>query len=110
MYQTVDGVEEFQILIKKEPAVIAYFSTEGCSVCKVLKPKVGRMVMDSFPEIKLIYVDAGLQPGIAAKANVFVSPTIVAFFDGQECIRRSRAVDTLQFIHDLSRYYRILFH
>ena len=109
LYKSVENEAEFLSQTGKEPAVIAYFSTESCSVCKVLKPKLGGIVKEYFPKMNLLFIDVELHPEIAARYNVFVSPTLLAFFDGQECLRRSRAIDTEQLIHDLSRYYRILF-
>ncbi len=37
MFTEIITLEEYKQIIQKEAAVLAYFSTEECNVCKVLK-------------------------------------------------------------------------
>ncbi len=109
MFQEIKSLDEFLTLKEENAAVLAYFSTEACSVCKVLKPKVEEMVTAKFPKMKLVYVKSDVLPDVAAQNSVFAAPTIVVFFDGRETIRKSRAfgVDELQ--QEIARYYSMLF-
>ena len=108
MFTEVKSLEEFNQL-KEEAALLAYFSTEACSVCKVLKPKVEAMVSAEFPEIKLAYVKSEVLPEVAAQNQVFAAPTILVFFDGREYIRKSRNVGVSELQEAIARPYELMF-
>lgn len=109
MFKEIKSLEEFLILKEEQAAVLVYFSTDACSVCKVLKPKLEEMVRMEFPEMHLINVSSDVLPEIAAKNNVFTAPVIVVFFDGRETIRKSRSISIVELQREISRYYSMLF-
>ena len=41
MFIEIQSFEEFLKLKEEEPALLAYFSTEACNVCKVLNQSSG---------------------------------------------------------------------
>ncbi|MCE4563387.1 thioredoxin family protein [Maribellus sp. CM-23] len=108
MFTEVKSLEEFNQL-KEEAALLAYFSTEACSVCKVLKPKVEAMVSAEFPQIKLAYIKSEVLPEVAAQNQVFTAPTILVFFDGREYIRKSRNVGVGELQEAIARPYELMF-
>ena len=108
MFTEVKSLDEFNQL-KEEAALLAYFSTEACSVCKVLKPKVEAMISGKFPEIKLAYVKSEVLPEVAAQNQVFAAPTILVFFDGREYIRKSRNVGVSELQEAIARPYELMF-
>jgi len=107
--QNIYSREEFSALLSTHPAVLAYFSTPDCSVCKVLKPKVKELLASDFPEVRFVYIDCIQHPDIAAQQNVFAVPTIVVFFDGRETIRKSRSFGIGELHDSLVRPYQLLF-
>lgn len=109
MYQHIENPEEFEKLMAQQPAVLVYFSTLECNVCKVLKPKVMELVQSEFPEISLVYVETNLQPEIAAQNRIFAAPTLLVYFDGKEFIRKSRNLSIDQLLQELQRPYRLMF-
>lgn len=108
MFTEVKSLDEFNQL-KEETALLAYFSTEACSVCKVLKPKVEAMVNAEFPQIKLAYIKSEVLPEVAAQNQVFTAPTILVFFDGREYIRKSRNVGVSELQEAIARPYELMF-
>ncbi len=107
--ETIQSIQEFDQVLANNEAVLAYFSTEICSVCKVLKPKVSEMITESFPEMKMVYIQSDKLPELAAQNSVFAAPTVVVFFAGRETIRKSRAfgIDELRF--EIERPYSMMF-
>ena len=103
------SIDEFSNVLKENEAVLACFSTENCSVCKVLKPKVEEMLSKSFPRIRAVYIQSDQLPELAAQLSVFSAPTVVVFFDGRESIRKSRAFGIDQLKGEISRPYNLLF-
>jgi thioredoxin-like negative regulator of GroEL len=107
--KSIESIQEFEQILADHDAVLAYFSTEICSVCKVLKPKVIEMVRESFPKMKMIFVGSDKFPELAAQNRVFAAPTIVVFFAGRETIRKSRAFGVDELRREIQRPYSLIF-
>ncbi len=109
MFVEIQSFEEFLKLKDEEPALLAYFSTEICNVCKVLKPKVSELVQNEFPKIKLAYIKSDKLPEVAAQNQVFIAPTILVFFEGREYIRKSRNIGIGELQREIERPYSMIF-
>lgn len=107
--KTIESIQEFESLLEENDAVLAYFSTEACNVCKVLKPKVIQMIGESFPKVKMVYVQSDKLPEVAAPNRVFAAPTVVVFFAGRETIRKSRAFGLDELKSEIQRPYSMMF-
>ena len=103
-------LKEVQALIAREKGVLLYFSSDTCSVCKVLKPKVAELLQEEFPHLQVRYVNTELSPLISGQFRVFTIPTILIFFDGREQARFSRNISLQQLDQALSRPYSMLFN
>ncbi len=107
--ESVFTLPEVDALIREEKALLIYFSAEGCSVCKTLRPKVREMITGTFPKMRSIYVDTERSPLIAGQHRVFSIPTILLFFEGKEHMRLSRNIALYQLEDVISRPYHMLF-
>lgn len=105
----VKSYNEFLEFLEKEPAILAYFSTDQCNVCKVLKPKVEELLTTHFPQIKMLYVKSDKLPEAAAQNRVFAAPTILVYFDGREYIRKSRNIGVGELKKEIERPYSMIF-
>lgn len=109
MFVEIHSFGEFLKLKETEPVLLTYFSTEVCSVCKVLKPKVEKLIQTEFPKIKLVYINSDKLPEVAAQSQVFAAPTILIFIDGKEYIRKSRNIGVSELQREIERPYSMLF-
>lgn len=109
MFTEIQSLKEFNTLKQEEPALLGYFSTEACNVCKVLKPKVAELIVEEFPQVKLAYVKSDVLPDVAGQHQVFAAPTILVFFDGRETIRKSRNIGIDELRKEISRPYSMIF-
>lgn len=109
MFVEIKSFEEFIKLKEEEPALLGYFSTEACNVCKVLKPKVAELIQTEFPKIKLIYIKSDSLPEVAAQNQVFAAPTIIVYFEGREYIRKSRNIGIGELQREIERPYSMIF-
>ncbi len=107
--KSTQSIKEFEALVQKEAATLAYFSHDQCNVCKVLKPKVEELLAEKFPKIKAIYCNTQSSPEIAATQSVFAVPTIIVWFEGKETYRFSRNVGLQQLEEALKRPYSLFF-
>ena len=95
--------------IESEKGVLLYFSSDSCSVCKVLRPKVAELLHEQFPLMVSHYVDIEKSPVISGQFRVFTIPTIIIFFEGKEHVRYSRNISMHQLEESLSRPYDLIF-
>lgn len=109
MFTEVSSFDDFLALKEKEMALLCYFSTEACNVCKVLKPKVVELIENEFPKIKLVYIQSDKQPEVAAQNRVFAAPTIIVYFEGREYIRKSRNIGIMELQNEIERPYSMIF-
>ncbi len=109
MIPEIKTFEEFSELKEQEPALLAYFSTVACNVCKILKPKVAELLEVNFPLMKMVYIPSDELPEIAAQNQIFTAPTIVVFFEGREYIRKSRNIGINELQNEIERPYLLLF-
>ncbi len=109
MFTEIVSFEHFLKIKKEEPAVLAYFSTDTCNVCKVLKPKVAQLIQSRFPKIKPVYVKSDELPEVAAQHQVFTAPTILVYFEGREHIRKSRNIGIDELHNEILRPYSLIF-
>lgn len=103
------NMDALQAKIHKEKAVLLYFSSPSCSVCKVLKPKVAELLRTKFPLMLSHYVDTEKSPVISGQFSVFTIPTILIFFEGKEQVRYSRNISMHQLEAAIERPYQLIF-
>jgi len=109
MYKNLFQIDEFEEFIKSNSAALIYFSTPGCSVCKVLKPKTFDFINENFPLIKPAYVDFEKAKELAAQNSIFTVPVIIIYFEGKEFVRKARNFNFSDLYEDVNRAYSLLF-
>ncbi len=95
--------------INTNEAVLLYFSTQQCRVCKVLKPKIHDMLQEHFPKTKMFYVDIEKIPEAGGHFSVFAAPTIIFFLDKNEFLRQSRNIGVMELASRIERPYSLFF-
>ena len=105
----VATLEELRETIAREAAVLVYFSTPDCRVCQALRSKVAELLARELPRLRGVYLDCAASPDAAAQYGVFSVPTLIAFFEGREWIRKGRNVGLDELRADLGRPYGLLF-
>ncbi|MGA7837447.1 MAG: thioredoxin family protein [Ignavibacteriaceae bacterium] len=109
MYKDLLRIDEFNEFIKTNSAALIYFSTPGCNVCKVLKPKTLNFINENFPLIKLAYVDCEKSKELAAQNSIFTVPVIIIYFEGKEFVRKTRNFNFSDLYEEVNRAYSLLF-
>ncbi len=95
--------------LMKESALILYFTSPECSVCKVLKPKISEMVSKKFPLIRLEFIDVTAHKALAGQFGIFTVPVLLVFFEGKEFFRKVRNISVHELEKTLERPYRLFF-
>jgi thioredoxin-like negative regulator of GroEL len=96
---------ESEILKKlsESKVLVAYFSQESCSVCKVLRPKV-ETIVGNYSNLVFRYIDTTKYPNLSGQNMIFTIPTILLFFRGKEVKRWSRYLSIEEIKSELDRY------
>ena len=106
---SIHNPEEYRELLSDHPAVLCYFSTPDCTVCRVLKPKVMDMVSARFPEMSTAWIDMERSPLVSGQLRIFSAPTILVYFEGKENLRKSRNISLSELEREIGRIYALLF-
>lgn len=109
----MEGIYDLELLQEKkvtEKGLLLYFSTESCSVCKVLKPRVEELLLESFPKISSFYIDVDKSPLVSGQHQVFTIPTILLYFDSREHARFSRNISIHQLEDAIRKSYSMIFN
>jgi thioredoxin-like negative regulator of GroEL len=101
--------EQAEGFIKKEIASLLYFYSDSCAPCVSLRPKVIELLENSFPKMKLAFVNSAIYPLVAANFNVFSNPALLIFFEGKEYNRLSKYVSISQLEEIIDRPYQMVF-
>jgi thioredoxin 1 len=101
--------DELVQLVGSNMAVALYFSSPGCGVCQVLKPKVFELFQQEFPNIVLAEVDCAEAVELAAQQGIHVVPSLLVFFDRRETLRLSRNFSLAALRDQLMRPYSMCF-
>jgi thioredoxin-like negative regulator of GroEL len=109
LFKNVPSIHNLNDTVAQEQAVLVYFSHHNCNVCNVLRPKVGHMMENHFPQVVLYYVDILHLSEAKSQYAVFAVPTLLVFFDGKEYIREGRYVNLEKFHERLSKLYNLYF-
>lgn len=103
--QTLDSIQQ---LLSNQNAVMLYFSSPGCGVCQVLKPKLTEALIQEYPAFHIESIDISANPEIASHFTVFAIPTVLVFFEGKEFVRKSRNMSVGEVIESLRRPYTLM--
>lgn len=88
---TIDSRQQLDELLAQQETAILYFSTEQCTVCQSVFPKLMEVVEEyHFPVYK---IPADEVKDIAGQHLVFTVPTILVVQEGKELLRESRFID-----------------
>lgn len=87
-------IEQLDALQTQTSPYIIYISSQDCSVCHAIYPKMMDVVNDSIP---VNSIDASQTPALSGQLLVFSVPTIIMMNDHKEVYRESRFIQFEQF-------------
>ena len=109
MITEINSKQEVLKILKTEAAALVYFYNNNCAPCISLRPKVEELISESFPKMKLAFVNSEKYMDITASYNVFSNPTLIIFFEGREYRRESKYISISQLSESIERPYNLIF-
>lgn len=106
---TIADYAELLDIAQREKAVLFYFSSPTCGVCKSVKPKVIALCEEHFPKMPLYYIDIEAVPEASGQLSVFSIPAVLVYFDGRETVREARNFGIMELGAKIDRYYSMIF-
>lgn len=104
----VNSLDEVKNFIHDNKMALIMFSTDTCSVCVDLTPKIEKLV-NKYPKLNSVKVDMNKLTEASGEYSIFTIPTVLLFIDGKETIRRGRFISIEDLDENISRYYQIFF-
>ncbi len=105
---TIQTTQQINELINTTKSLLIYFSGENCSVCKVLKPKIEKVVTDNFSKMEIYEVKTDTCLELSAQFLIFSIPTVLIYFDKKEYKRYGRNMSIPLFIDEIKRPYKLM--
>lgn len=104
----INFIEEINELKNRHDMLLIYFGSVYCGVCNAMKPKLEK-ILEKYPKIKSVEVEAEKDPELSALYNVFTIPVIILYIKGKETIREARIISLDNLELKISRYYDLLY-
>jgi len=105
----IETLGQLDALKQSEEALLILFGGKECGVCHAIKPKLIELMEESYPKIKLVYVDCQVVTEICSQNGVFTLPTLQVFFTGQRFIEEVRSFSLQKLVQDMKRPYSMVF-
>lgn len=96
-------IDEIDTYIAENKFIVLMLSTEDCSVCTVIKPRL-KALLEPYENVKDIYSSIDKFPELSGKFMVFTVPTIILLVEGKEVHRESRFIDFKRLEFEISRW------
>ncbi len=107
--KVINNLEDIKEKISSKEALIIYFSSKNCSVCKVLKPKIEKEISTYFDKISLFEIKIEQSLDISSYFTIFQAPTILFYLDGKEFLREGKNISISAFINAIKRPYEMFY-
>lgn len=101
----IDSSEALKGIVNKAENLLVYFYNNGCAPCLSLRPKVEELIVDRFPLMDLVYVDAVQFPELNSEYQAYSYPVLIFFFEGKEYLRYSKYVSISELSESIGRIY-----
>lgn len=108
-YVFARSLDEAKEYLQKEDAVLVFFSDESCNVGDALSPKLQKLLKENFPKMNFLEINVQLLPEARGHFNIFVIPSVLGYFGGQESIREARHISVPALAQKIDRIYHIMF-
>ena len=102
-------LQKLHVLKEKRESFYIYFSAPGCGVCGALQPKLTAFMKEKFPKLKAYEINTSEQADVPAQLGLYTNPSLLVFLDGNEILRRSRAIGLDEVERSITRYYHMFF-
>ncbi len=103
------SLDEAKEYLQKEDAVLVFFSDESCNVGDALSPKLQNLLKTDFPKMNFLEINVQMLPEARGYFNIYVIPSVLAYFGGKESIREARHISVPVVGKKIERIYRIMF-
>lgn len=106
--EIANSIEEIDIFKDNNKLALLYVSSNNCSVCTVLFPKIQEL-LKKYPNIASKKVIVDNLPEIAGHLSIFTIPALIIYIEGKESIRKARFISIEELDREIERYYDLFY-
>ncbi|MCB2305121.1 thioredoxin family protein [Clostridium estertheticum] len=101
--KNLNSIDDIKDFIKENKFVMLYFSSDGCSVCDDVLPRVEELLKK---QIKVVSGHVEIQniPSVASVFGIFTIPSVIIFLEGKEIVRQARYINFLELKEKIQRF------
>ena len=108
LLDTLSSIEEINSFISDSKLAFLYISSDDCSVCNVLFPKIEK-VLCKYPKIACKNINIEKLPEVAGHLSIFTMPALILYIEGKEAIRKARFISLDELDREIERYYNLIY-
>jgi thiol-disulfide isomerase/thioredoxin len=105
MISRIDSADGLKEIVFNAENLLVYFFNDDCAPCISLRPKVEELILNRFPLMDLVYVNARQFPELISEYNAYSYPVLIFFFEGKEYLRYSKYVSLSELSESIGRIY-----
>ncbi|MBR0600291.1 thioredoxin family protein [Sinanaerobacter chloroacetimidivorans] len=103
----LESLESIDKFIIENKVAMLYFSSQNCSVCVGLLPKI-KELLKKYSKIAYAKVEIDEVQLTVGKYSVFTVPTVIMFIESKEIIRQSRFISIIELQEKIERFYNLI--
>ena len=103
----LDSPDSISKFIKENKLSMLYFSSNSCSVCAGLLPKIEEL-MKKYNKIASAKVEIDKLQLVAGEYSIFTLPAVIIFIEGKEIIREARFISIIELEEKIQRFYDLI--
>ncbi|MBU3213781.1 thioredoxin family protein [Clostridium estertheticum] len=101
--KNLNSINDITDFIKENKFVMLYFSSDGCSVCDDVLPRIEELLKKQ-PKVVSGHVEIQNIPSVASVFGIFTIPAIIIFLEGKEIVRQARYINFLELKEKIQRF------
>lgn len=101
--ENIKSITELEDLKNKYKYVLFYFSSNSCSVCHAVFPKLEKFLA-GYPSIKGVKIEIDKFLSLSGEYSIFTVPVILVFREGKEIIRQGRFINFAELEDEIYKF------
>lgn len=100
---SLNSIDDIKDFIKENKFVMLYFSSDGCSVCDDVLPRLEEL-LKKHPKVVSAHVEIQNTPSVASVFGIFTIPAVIIFLEEKEIVRQARYINFLELKEKIQRF------
>ena len=104
---SLNSIDDIKDFIKENKFVLLYFSSDGCSICDDVLPRLKELLKEllkKHPKVVSAHVEIQNMPSVASIFGIFTIPAVIIYLEGKEIVKQARYINFLELKEKIQRF------